>query len=81
MKDKIKKSIEQGSLVPYGKQEIAKYSSKLISRGVELIDILEQEQAVVLFQVKMQGLLGYINKMGRIVIKPQFEEVDQYGFS
>ena len=74
MKDKKKKNMEQGNLVPYGKQEIEKYSSKLISRGVELINTLEQEQTVELFPVRMQGLWGFIDKTGKMVIRPQFEQ-------
>lgn len=38
------KNQKKGSLVPSGKREIEKYSSKIISRGLELVKIVEREE-------------------------------------
>lgn len=66
------KNQRNDSLVPSGKREIAEYSSALISRGLDLVKIVDQEQKIGLFPVKIQGIYGYINKVGDIVIKPKF---------
>lgn len=65
---------KRGSLIPSGKREIEKYSSALISRGLKLVEVVEEDQESTLFQIKKNGKWGYINKFGIIVIKPQFDK-------
>ncbi len=67
------KNQKKGSLIPSGKREITEYSSNLISRGLDLAKIVDQEQKEGLFPVIEDGKWGFIDKTGKIVIKPKFD--------